>query len=603
MSVMSFAGRVATLLRHALVVATVVATGVMSCTVDTEGSGTGSSLQDGGGGVGSGGAGFDGGNTGGASGSTGNCFPGPGEKACGEVCPSTIDPSHGCASSSCAPCEFPYAAETCTNGACAISGCDTDYEDCDADPLNGCEVNVQQDPTHCGVCTTDCTAGGGAKAWECDRGSCKVSKCDVGRGDCDHDPSNECESDTQTDASNCGHCANVCNLAHADAKCESGKCVVDQCKPGWKHCDASVQDACEQDVATDINNCGDCDVKCSSAHGSPSCVAGRCQIACQNGWGDCNGDPKDGCETPLDTSAANCGACGHACSAANASATACVAGSCKPTCAGNFRNCSTPPSGATDDGCETDVNSSAAHCGACGRACNSNHTTSVTCDAGACVSGCQSGWGNCNRPKTGADDGCETSVQNSVSHCGGCGRACSTINVASAACAGGVCTSTCASGFANCSMPDGSSADDGCETNVNNDAANCGGCGRACSKAGASAASCVTGACKPTCDGNHADCSSPPASSPDNGCETDITSDPKNCGACGTSCDAVPHGTSACLTKSCSVTCDADYLDCSGAGDGCETKIDDDHCGACDVTCDTNQSCTWDSGANAYACK
>jgi hypothetical protein len=49
-----------------------------------------------------------------------------------------------------------------------------------------------------------------------------------------------------------------------------------------------------------------------------------CGLACAAGWGDCNGDPSNGCETDLTTTAAHCGACGHAC------ATTCTNGVCAP---------------------------------------------------------------------------------------------------------------------------------------------------------------------------------------------------------------------------------------------------------------------------------
>jgi hypothetical protein len=35
--------------------------------------------------------------------------------------------------------------------------------------------------------------------------------------------------------------------------------------------------------------------------------------SCPPGYGDCDGNPKNGCETRLDTSPDDCGACGHAC--------------------------------------------------------------------------------------------------------------------------------------------------------------------------------------------------------------------------------------------------------------------------------------------------
>ena len=59
---------------------------------------------------------------------------------------------------------------------------------------------------------------------------------------------------------------------------------------------------------TDINNCGDCNKKCINEHGSTSCADGTCRPICDQGWGDCDSNPTNGCESPL-ASATYCGAC------------------------------------------------------------------------------------------------------------------------------------------------------------------------------------------------------------------------------------------------------------------------------------------------------
>ena len=54
-------------------------------------------------------------------------------------------------------------------------------------------------------------------------------------------------------------------------------------------------------------------------HASPACVGrtpqgrGICGISCNRNWGDCNQDPSDGCEAPLESDPQNCGACGAVC--------------------------------------------------------------------------------------------------------------------------------------------------------------------------------------------------------------------------------------------------------------------------------------------------
>ncbi|MBI2393521.1 MAG: hypothetical protein HYV09_28335 [Deltaproteobacteria bacterium] len=62
------------------------------------------------------------------------------------------------------------------------------------------------------------------------------------------------------------------------------------------------------------------------------------------------------------------------------------------------------------------------------------------------------------------DTGCPIDT---VTSCGTCGRACSTTNVATRACASSLCTSSCSAGFVNCAFPSAPAADDGCECEGN----------------------------------------------------------------------------------------------------------------------------------------
>ncbi len=56
---------------------------------------------------------------------------------------------------------------------------------------------------------------------------------------------------------------------------------------------------------------------------APTCTAGTCESTCSSGFGDCDGNPDNGCNS-LQTDALNCGGCGVACPAGPA----CNAGSC-----------------------------------------------------------------------------------------------------------------------------------------------------------------------------------------------------------------------------------------------------------------------------------
>jgi hypothetical protein len=150
-------------------------------------------------------------------------------------------------------------------------------------------------------------------------------------------------------------------------------------------------------------------------------------------------------------------------------------------------------------------------------------------------------------------------------------------------------TNTCSAGQADCDgLP-------GCEVNTNTDAANCGGCGLACSPAHATG-SCTAGTCGiGTCAPGFSDCDGLPG----NGCEYDNTgfpTDPNNCGACGAAC-APAHGTGLCTAGACKVVgCAPGFSDCDGLpGNGCEYDdtgfaSDPQHCGGCGTACAVNHA-------------
>jgi hypothetical protein len=85
---------------------------------------------------------------------------------------------------------------------------------------SGACTNIQTDPNNCGACGTNCGAfqnGVGG----CQSGTCAVFSCNAGYADCDKNPSNGCEVNLQTDARNCGACGNVC---FSNQSCTAGAC-------------------------------------------------------------------------------------------------------------------------------------------------------------------------------------------------------------------------------------------------------------------------------------------------------------------------------------------------------------------------------------------
>jgi hypothetical protein len=277
-----------------------------------------------------------------------------------------------------------------------------------------------------------------------------------------------------TDAANCGACGNRCPTpANASASCVGGACGG-VCAPGFGDCNANLGDGCETNTATSVTSCGGCGRACAPANAAGSCAAGVCGILrCNPGFGDCDGNPSNGCETDLNTAVANCGRCGGACSLSNATA-ACSAGACTvAACNTGYGNCD----GNAANGCETALSSTPAHCGACGAACSAANGTPA-CRAGTCAIACTVGFGNCDGDAR--TNGCEAGLA-TTTNCGACGAACSYANAAPRCISltGGPVScqmGACAAGYADCDA----SATTGCEVNTATDSENCGMCGRTC---------------------------------------------------------------------------------------------------------------------------
>ena len=127
-----------------------------------------------------------------------------------------------------------------------------------------------------------------------------------------------------------------------------------------------------------------------------------------------------------------------------------------------------------DDSIEFNFDSNVNNCGGCGNVCNFPHSKEV-CVSGVChIGSCDDNYENCDNQES---NGCETNTQNDINNCGGCGNICSFPNAMSV-CYEGICSLTyCNTGYANCD----NSYDNGCETNILNDANNCGSCGNKCS--------------------------------------------------------------------------------------------------------------------------
>ena len=125
----------------------------------------------------------------------------------------------------------------------------------------------------------------------------------------------------------------ACVVAHGTPVCQVDACAVSACDQGWDNCSGGATDGCETDLQSSAANCGACDFACSQQHttAAPTCAQGKCVPVCETGWADCEQPTQsdDGCETDLESSATNCGACGNDCTIIGGTpGFACVSGAC-----------------------------------------------------------------------------------------------------------------------------------------------------------------------------------------------------------------------------------------------------------------------------------
>jgi hypothetical protein len=436
-------------------------------------------------------------------------------------------------------------------------------------------VNPNLDEANCGSCATSCERANASV--ECREASCVNHGCLDGYADCNGKASDGCESNLKTEAEHCGSCDSVCGTTNGTASCNQGTCAI-ACASNYADCDGSTSNGCETNLTSTVKNCGSCGNEChDGTNGTAVCRSGVCGLSnCAAPYGDCDGNPSNGCESNSKTDVNNCGGCGNTCSLAHATA-ACTNGGCDiASCDVGWEDCD----GVSSNGCEVNVLSSSANCGACGATCTPSNATGA-CVKGACtVSTCSVGYQDCNAKAT---DGCEIKTQTDVNNCGSCGNACSTVH-GSASCSAGSCGITCTKGFADCD----DKLSTGCETVTTNDVYNCGACGTKCSvKNGA--ASCANSVCGVgSCTSGYADCDATYS----NGCETNVANDPLNCNACGAKCDGT-NGSASCSSGACGISCSTGYATCDGnLSNGCEVNLQTDrnHCGTCDKVCDAASS-------------
>lgn len=519
------------------------------------------------------------------------------------------------------PCAPLNAIPGCAGGTCRYVTCESGFGDCDSDTTTGCETPLNT-TNHCGGCMRACPTLDHAEA-ACMAGQCAIGRCESGFGDCNSMALDGCETRLDSLAS-CGACGRSCSLAHASEQCQDGTCALVACDPGWGDCDGLASTGCETNLltasncgrcrnvcsaptpicgadsrgigtcqsacapnetlcgtacvtlATNIAHCGQCDRPCVPNHASGMCVDGSCRIAaCDPGFGDCNANPADGCETRLDT-VMNCGACNRVCTLSEATAS-CAFGTCGiSSCETGFGDCDRVAS----NGCETPLDSLTA-CGACDTPCSLDHAEE-TCGTGTCsIVRCEAGWGDCDGM---AQNGCETSL-NSLTTCGTCTGMCDLAR-ASESCATGMCVLvSCESGFGNCDGMDSN----GCEQSLRT-SSHCLACNVRCGPFPNASASCASGGCEMTCSAGYGDCLTEEA-----GCETALNT-MMNCAGCGVACPTPDNTTTSCSDGTCRIIgcTQGNRADCNGmVADGCEVHLltDPQNCGTCGHACEQEQRC------------
>jgi hypothetical protein len=497
-------------------------------------------------------------------------------------------------------------SDICADGTCDCAGeggigvCATDSAPRNTCCGDGCR-DLDRNFDNCNACGQRCrdvvvTDGTNTFALadrvdNCSGGVCVCgstgSHCGFGERCCGPTGAGRCVP--RNDIQNCGACGNRCgvNMSCTAVGADAYTC---RCNSPFLDCDGSQATGCEIDPRGDVDNCGDCRIRCRPANATGRCVSMSCEIAsCNTNYRDCNGGYSDGCEILLGDNS-NCQSCGDRCTApTNASPMCNFSGSgCGWSCNSNFGDCT------SGTGCETDLRTSTSHCGACSVGCGA----SESCSGSRCrCSGDTGGVGGgpaCTGSQTCCSGvGCRN-LGSTTQHCGACGVACGP----GEGCSSGRCTCSgdtgsvgggqvCTGGTPDC-------CSGGC-TNTQNDSSNCGGCGVSCGPGETcSSGRCVCGpdtggvGTGRICTSSQTCCSS--------GCES-TSSDRNHCGGCGIVC-----GTGeTCSSGRCN--CNGDLggagagPSCTGALECCSTGCEnlsnsESHCGACGVACGPSETCS-----------
>ena len=260
---------------------------------------------------------------------------------------------------------------------------------------------------------TDATAkkgkgkkGKGKKKMKKNRGGTAAGNCPAGRSAC----GGACV-DTQTDPGHCGGCGRPCAVQAPESCGTTGQCVGATCERYGNVPTVCKGPVCSGSAVSLGSSYCDGNGNCVRfTGGNQACAPGVCDIT----TGDCTWR----CALDSDCDARAWCSDFRFCEEWLAMGSACTRGA---QCFSG--NC-------VDGTC-------------CGTECEPLNST-VTCPLGICKQTCLAGWGNCSGHPTAS--GCETNLETSPAHCGGCNQPCSgpcgPSNSGTKECVGGACFCT-----------------------------------------------------------------------------------------------------------------------------------------------------------------
>lgn len=190
--------------------------------------------------------------------------------------------------------DFCTTGEKCKSGECMggqLTDCSNLNDACNIGVCSKAKQACVKQPKADG---TDCLSSPPPAHWlsaECQGGKCVATSCEWPYANCG--VVTDCSINLKTDKNHCGDCAITCEGSCVDGECSTAI----ECPPGFGDCDGNSGNGCESMLSSDKNNCGTCGNKCTVVHGGGACAAGNCKVLyCDPGWKDANGEYEDGCE-------------------------------------------------------------------------------------------------------------------------------------------------------------------------------------------------------------------------------------------------------------------------------------------------------------------